>query len=243
MQSEYISNADIHPLLQTIFPYTILHSYSETHLLIKVLCSDFINAPIQNWTHNRPPDMIRCSDIAQYITISNKPVEPVFFLSFNASKCKFDVLDGIHRYSALLLLHNHPIMQSTVIINIRFNATDEEIYGVFKSVNKSCPVSELYIRDTPKDKRDAVEALTTKWIERYKIHFSSSVKPQRPNTNRDKFMDLLSEIWDTHGLTQETAPRLEEIIQIENTRKADLHASISEKIRQKCEMSGCWLFI
>ena len=202
-----------------------------------------MNAPVKNWQYNRPPDMIRCSDIAQYITISNKPVEPVFFLSFNAKTCTFDVLDGIHRYSALRIIQEHNIMQSSVLLNIRFNATDGELIEVFKSLNKSSPVPELYVRDTAKDKRDAVEALTAKWMSQYKNHFSSSTKPQKPNTNRDRFIDLLSDLWDTHEL--ETGAQLEKMIEMENTRirMESSNYTISEKNKQKCEISGCWLFV
>ena len=255
MEINSIPMNSIQQLLHSIFPsHTILHFYTPSHVFIKTSQKDFVGAPVQNWKYNRPPDMIRCEEIAHYIENSHKPLETVFYLSYNAKCTTFDVLDGIHRYKALQIIEKnrnlkHDMMefitydsnQSIILLNIRFNATDGELVDIFQALNNVNPVPDLYVRDTAKDKKDAIEAITAKWMGLYKAHFSPSVKPQKPNINRDRFMDLLCELWDMYGLEMEV--QLEKIVETENTRKRLEPGKISEKTRQKCELSGCWLFV
>ena len=255
--SEYLRESDIPAQLHLAFPsHTLLHTYHKTHVVIKASLIDFLAAPIQNWEYNRPPDMARCEDIAVYHKA--KPVETLFYLAYQPNKGKkgaYVVLDGIHRYTALKMIHHsHPYLDLItpaesypVLLNIRFNAFDEELMGFFKSINKANPVPDLYLRDAAKDKRDAIEALTAQWMTAYKIHFSTAARPIRPNANRDRFMDLLGCIWDKHRLAQETAPRLGEQLNAMNERVRNEvlvdAEEYSEKVRQKCESTGCWLFV
>ena len=68
---DFIPNNIIQKVMKTFMPTTeILHSYSERHFIIKIKISDLLNASITNWKYNRPPDMIRCSDISKYIYLS-----------------------------------------------------------------------------------------------------------------------------------------------------------------------------
>ena len=63
--------------------YQIVKEYNSYHKIIKVKISDLLSIPIKNWKYNRPPDLIRCDDIARYIYKSKNPLETVIFLSFN----------------------------------------------------------------------------------------------------------------------------------------------------------------
>jgi len=249
----------IQQLLHSIFPsHTILHFYTPSHVFIKTSQKDFVEAPVQNWKYNRPPDMIRCEEIAHYIENSHKPLETVFYLSYNAKCTTFDVLDGIHRYKALQIIEKnrnlkHDMMdfitndsnQSIILLNIRFNATDGELVDIFQALNNVNPVPDLYVRDTAKDKKDAIEAVVLNWTKRFKAHFSAATKPKRPNVNRDRFMDLLSEVWDKYQLTQETALQLQEKIETANERVRNemIGEDVNANMREKCEVTGCWLFM
>ena len=68
---EFIPNNIINNLLMIIMPTSeIIHSYSDRHMIIKIKISDLLESPISNWKYNRPPDQIRCADIAKYIYLS-----------------------------------------------------------------------------------------------------------------------------------------------------------------------------
>lgn len=255
MQStEYIAHSAIAPLLHATFPtHIVLHAYSATHLLLKAPITEFTSAPIDNWEYNRPPDLIRAADIAHHYNTSTK-METVFYLTYDAKQKKFKILDGIHRYRALLILKNEPVDYITglmaikaphpLLLNIRFNAPISELIEVFQSLNKANPVPDLYVRDTAKDKRDAIEALTAKWMKDYSAHFSSAAKPNKPNVNRDRFMEFLDAVWEKHELALETKERLEQLVNAANERiRAEPELNLKPAVRDKCAATGCWLFV
>jgi hypothetical protein len=277
-KSEYLTDLQIRATMKKLLPsHQIVHSYSPTHHILKITLKDLLIAPIENWMYNRPPDMVRAADIAQYMTMFKKPMDSMFFFAYNTRHNRFDVIDGIHRFKALKMMYTvqaesktedtveedllSGFIESTtlpyevILINVRFNESDGNIIDLFKSLNKSCPVPELYLRDSAKDKKEAIEALVAKWMEGgYKPHFSPSKDPARPNTSRDRMIDALDLIWDKYELTYETAAKLEELLEAANAAVKELieepagrkQLSILPhqlKMVEKCEMTGLYLFL
>jgi hypothetical protein len=188
----------------------------------------------------------------------------MFYLSFNNKKRAFDVIDGIHRYTSLKIIkeqNSKPLdlltpsefgtnndakwlYDSYIIANIRINASDSELIDLFKSLNKSNPIPELYIRDTNKDKREIIESIANNWQVKYKSHFSSNAKPNKPNVNRDRFIDLLDALYDKFYITEENKGKLEQILDKINTKILfNIPRKLSQNIKEKCSTTGCWLFI
>jgi len=264
-KSEFIPNNIINVLLSIIMPSSeIIHSYSERHMLIKIKINDLLNAPITNWKYNRPPDQIRCADIAKYIYLSKKPLDTMLYLSFNNNTQSFDVVDGIHRYTSLKILKENNskplnlidhcdygsnndavwLYQSYIILNIRFNAIESELIELFKNLNKSTPISDLYIRDFVKEKREIIENVANNWQVKYKSHFSSNNKPNKPNINRDRFIDLLQEIYLKYNINEDNKHLLEQVLDRANWEISNnIPLKLSETILEKCKSTGCWLFI
>ena len=263
--NEYLPINIIDTLINIIFnSIKILHEYSPYHKIIKVKITDLLFAPITNWQYNRPADLVRCNDIARYIYNSKKCVDTMFYLSFNNKKRSFDVIDGIHRFTSLKIIKEHNskpldlltpcefgnncdakwLYDSYIIAGIRINASDSELIDLFKSLNKSNPIPELYIRDTNKDKRDIIETIANNWQIKYKSHFSSNSKPNKPNINRDRFIDLLDILYDKFHITEENKIKLEQILDKTNTNILyNLPRKLSQNTKEKCSISGCWLFI
>jgi len=261
-ESDYISAHHIPSLLQTAFPScVILHSYSVQHLIIKVSIMDLLHAPITNWQYNRPADITRSMDIARFIYHTKKPVDTMVYLSLNHKTKAFDVIDGIHRYTALKQIKEQTseidfitpnefggdlkwLYDSYIVLNVRINATDGELIELFQSLNKSNPVPELYMRDVKKDKKECIERVCQLWQSQYKLHFSPKNKPNRPNINRDRFTDVLDAVYDNYHITDETKDRLEQLLDnMNNHISQNIPAKLSKTIREKCELTGCWLFI
>jgi len=241
-----------------------LHSYSSYHKIIKIKISDLLSAKITNWKYNRPPDLTRCFDIARYIYLSKNIIDTMLYLSFNNINQSFEIIDGIHRYTSLKIIKNENskqldlltpsefgnnndakwIYDSYIILNIRINTTEGELIELFKSLNKSNPIPDLYIRDINKDKREIIEAVSNNWQIKYKLHFSSNNKPNKPNINRDRFIDLLEKIFDKYNITNENKQLLDELLQRTNTNILyNLPKKLSNTIKEKCIASGLWLFI
>lgn len=264
--SEFIPNNIIQTVLTTLMPTTkIIHIYSERHFIIKIKINDLLSASITNWTYNRPPDMVRCNDISKYIYLSKSPVDTMLYLNFNNKTKSFDVIDGIHRYTSLKIIKDNNsnssldfitpgdygnnndagwLYESHIILNIRFNSTEGELIELFKTLNKSTPIPDLYIRDVVKEKRDIIENLANKWQTKYKAHFSSNNKPNKPNINRDRFIDLLEQIYNKYNINENNKNLLEEVVERANWNiSVNIPLRLSETIVKKCKDSGCWLFI
>ena len=260
-QKETIPTDIISSVLRASFPHHILaHAYSAQHQIIKMTIHDLIQGNyITNWVHNRPPDQERCEDIAKYIDASKKPVDTMMYVCLNHKKQKYDMIDGIHRYTALSILFEQSkhvdlitneygdlsqLMNSMILLNVRMNATEGEKTDLFLSLNKSNPVSELYLRNPAKEKQDCIEEIVKSWQTEYKSHFSSTNKPNRPNTNRDRFMDILSEVYDRLKLTQETTAKLGETIhRVNQMISHNIPKQTSTEMQKKCKETGCWIFL
>lgn len=265
---EFIPISIINTLLNSTFEsLEIIHQYSDKHFIVKIKITDLLKGPIKNWEYNRPPDVIRCVNIAKYIYNSCKPLDTMMHLSFNNKNKSFDMLDGIHRFNAIKIIYENNskpldllspsdfgnnlsanwLYESYVILNIRFNATQGENIEVFQSLNKSSPVPELYIRDYEKERRETIESIANDWQIRYSSHFVATQKPNRPNINRDRFVELLDFLYEKHNIV-EGKKVLSHLVETANwnittnpPKKSSLKLTLS--IIEKCQKTGCWLFI
>ena len=263
---DYISCDIITELMKSVMPSTeVVHSYTSCHKIIKVKISELLVAPIVNWQYNRPPDLTRCNDIARYHFFSKNIPDNMLYFSFNNKDKKFNVIDGIHRYTSLKIIkeqNSKPLdmitpgefgndndakwlYESYIIINIRFNATEGELIELFKALNKSAPIPELYIKDVKNEKRHIIETLANSWQIKYKEHFSSNNKPTKPNVNRDRFIDLLETLYDKHNINEENKSMLEQLLDDLNFQisHSPLPKGLTQNAQDKCAKSGCWLFI
>lgn len=259
----------------------LLHSFSQNHLLFKIQIKDILNAPINNWEYNRPPDMARCPDIARYFYNSKKSIDTMIYLTYKNIPDYFEVLDGIHRLTALKLIQsenskiqsvsNEPasnqndannadnefslnefgsnndaswLYNQYLLVNIRFNSVLGDLIEIFKTLNKSQTVPDIYIRDVAKEKRDIIDTIANDWQIRFSKHFSSSANPIMGHTNRNKFVDLLDKIYDKYKIDETKVKKFKKILNDANTNISQMIPSkISIDIRAKCRETGCYLFL
>ncbi len=264
-KTEFIPS-NIIPIVMKHFFHSseLILAYNDNHAIYKIMIKDLLVSSVKNWEYNRPPDMVRCPDIARYIYNSKKPIDTMLYLSFNNGKEIFEVIDGIHRITALKiiqeenskpldLLEQHEfgsgndaswLYNQYMLVNIRFNSTLGELIEVFKNLNKSQTVPDLYIRDQVKEKRDIIDAIANEWIVKYKKHFSSSSNPINGNTNRNKFINLLDKMYDKHKIDESNSDTFRKILDDANryiSTIIPLKASID--VRVKCKETGCYLFL
>jgi hypothetical protein len=263
--SEFIPASQIEALINHHFPSAeLVLLYSEIHRIYKIKIRDLLVGPIKNWSYNRPPDGARCPDIARYIYNSKRPMDTMLYLSFDNLKDVFEVLDGIHRLTALKLIkeeNSKPLDLLTcgefgsnndanwlydqyLLVNIRFNAGLGELIEVFQSLNKSQVVPDLYIKDSSKEKREIIDAIANEWYVKYKRHFSSSVNPHIGNTNRNRFVDLLDKVYDKHKIDESSANNLRQLLEEANRKIGEnIPSKVSVDTRLKCKESECYLFL
>lgn len=269
--SEFIPLSLIQSILHHHFGSTSekIHTFAENHLLLRIKIRDILNAPINNWSYNRPPDMSRCPDIARYIYNSKKPIDTMIYLTYMNKTDTFEVLDGIHRLTALRIIQTenskpldfitpknegeyefgsnndaHWLYNQYLLVNIRFNAVLGDLIEIFKTLNKSQAVPDIYIRDVAKEKRDIIEAVANNWQIRYKKHFSSSANPIVGNTNRHKFIDLLDIIYDKYKIDETKVDYFKQLLEEANKKiSLNIPLKFSVDVRLKCRESGCFLFL
>lgn len=263
---EFIPSTAISVVMNYYFmdDYVVLHCFNQNHILCKIKIKKMLNTPITNWKYNRPPDLVRCQDIALYMYNSKTSVDTMFHLSFNNLKSQFEILDGIHRYTALQMIYKENakpldllsggelgsgndakwLFETQIIVNIRFNASEGELIETFKNLNKCQAVPDLYIRDFEKERRQTIEAIANDWQIRYKKHFSSSDKPITGNINRNKFVELLDYLYTKHNIEQKGEEYFKKILEDANQSISNnIPKKVTGDMRFKCNESGCYLFL
>lgn len=228
------------------------HSHAVYLIEIKYLLNEFV----ENWKHNRDPDMARIPIIVEKIYNKRNPIETMFYLSFNHKTEKFYVLDGIHRITALKLIKQENLTKlgvnanllfnQHVLVNIRFNFTHGDLCNAFEDLNSCRPVPELYMgkqeeEQEEENKGKIIKNIANDWYHKYKKHFSSSSKPNTGNTNRDKFVDLLDKLYDKHQCKNEN--KLREILDLTNEDLSLDNPKVSIDALYKCKETGCYLFL
>ena len=235
----------------------LLLNQSHSHAVYLIQIKYLLNDSVENWIHNRDPDMARIPIIAEAIYNKQNPIETMFYLSFNKENEKFDVLDGIHRLTALKLIKeenltkfrgedSNLLFNQYVLVNIRFNFTYGDLCNAFENLNSCRPVPELYMgkqeeEQEEKNKVKIINNMANDWYHKYKKHFSSSSKPNTGNTNRDKFVDLLDKLYDKHECKDENT--LRDILDNANKDLSLNNPKVSIDALYKCKETGCYLFL
>jgi hypothetical protein len=269
---EFIPVHLIPQIIRHHFPSVdIIHTFADNHYLVKIRISDVLNASIHNWSYNRPPDMNRCPDIARYTYNSKKPIDTMISLTYKNTTDSFEVLDGIHRLTSLKIIKYensktrpldfitpsvegdfefgsnndaHWLFNQHLLVNIRFNSVLGDLIEIFKTLNKSQAVPDIYIRDVTREKKEIIETIANDWQIRYKKHFSSSASPISGNTNRHKFIDLLDIIYDKYKIDETNSDKFKQLLEEANARMSlNVPSKTTIDTRLKCRDTGCYLFL
>jgi hypothetical protein len=165
-----------------------------------------------------------------------------------------EIYDGIHRMTAISEYIKQfedqqnircPLRDTIVIISIKINPTPGEVHDAFIFINKSVPVSKLYLED--RARRDVVEIVVKKWQDKYKNHFKSTSRTYIPNINRDTFMDIVGELYDHYDISGDKK-KLGKLLNKINEYMSSIDVlpttpPISEKALNKCKETGCYIFL
>ena len=231
----------------------LLLNQSHSHAVYLIQIKYLLNDSVENWIHNRDPDLARIPIIAEDIYNKKNPIETMFYLSFNKENEKFDILDGIHRLTALKLIKeenltkfrgedSNLLFNQYVLVNIRFNFTYGDLCNAFQNLNEARPVPELYMgKQEEENKGKIIKNIANEWCHKYKKHFSSSSKPNTGNTNRDKFVDLLDKLYNKHQCKDEN--KLRDILDNANEDLSLNNPKVSIDALYKCKETGCYLFL
>lgn len=209
-----------------------------------------LSLDIQNWRKNRPPDISRISDIIKTLKKQDYLDGFIYLFSKNGEEGPYYCYDGIHRFLALKKLHEEdPGYNHRIFVHLYDNYDEENIENKFKQINKCVPVPEIYTESSLNlDIKTKVEFVVKKCYKKYRKHFSPSKRPSRPNENRDKMMDKITDFIRDNNLnykfTKEKLYKIcvEDLNQIMKSKYFE-HSKLTSKQREKCIYNNCYLFI
>lgn len=192
----------------------------------------FKTLDVKQWKFNRPPDFTRIPEIRDWMSQFRRMdgLLNLAYISGEGLVC----FEGNHRRLALEGL------DIPVLVDIVWNATDETINHEFRRLNKAVSVPDLYVADTSASLRVELEDAVAEFRKRYSSMESNSGRPQRPNYNRDKLTDEFTRLHKEVMIPVDEL--MTRIYALNDTYASKDKSKLTEKIRQKCEASGLWLF-
>lgn len=234
--------------------YPVIHEYDKHKKLIKLTIGQLLELPIENWKHNRPPDEFRVAEIEEYITEPDNEILQPLYIHYNSKIGIYEVLDGIHRYSAMKNVKDIlPISDKLVFVHLFVDLTYGNLIDIFQNLNKTLPVPELYMSSAEDNlnQKLIIQEVVNEWKNKYKGHFSNSNNYTSPNINDTSFTNILCELYTSHTVRNK-AKLLQLIERANNNIKAYIIANVpskeipikfSDKQKKKCFDSGCYLFL
>lgn len=240
--------------------YPAIHEYDDDHRLIKLTVGQLLELPMENWKHNRPPDEVRFAEIEAFIQKRTNEILQPFYINYNSKTGIYEVVDGIHRYSAIKAVKDPNILgkivDKIVFVHLFIDLEHGSLLTIFNNLNKTVPLPELYIGHTVQTsheniiKKEIIQEVAEEWQRKYRSHFSDSTSYQIPNILRDSFINILDELYTSH--TVRNKAKLLELLEIANNKIKEyvlsdvkdkrLPKKISEQQKQKCSKTGCYLF-
>lgn len=192
----------------------------------------FRTLDVKPWKYNRPPDMTRIPEIHDWMKEFGR-MDGVLNLAYIQGE-GLVCFEGNHRRLAL------DGLDIPVFVDIVWDATHESLAHEFRRLNKSVCVPDLYVAETSATLRLELEDAVAEFRKKYSSMESTSGRPQRPNYNRDRLTDEITRL--QKELVVPVGELMSRIYALNEYYAGNDKSKLTEKMRQKCQASGLWLF-
>jgi hypothetical protein len=193
----------------------------------------FAKLKIKMWKYNRPLDEERVREIRQWIDESKRVDGQIYLACIDGELVCYE---SNHRREAL----NGVEGVHLIIVDILWDATDEDVKKEFQRLNKAVSVPELYVADVPTVSEAELRPVVEEFCDRFKSHRSSSNRCNKPNFIRDNVMDQFYRLCNELQI----GPRelMERIARYNTTLLTRDKSKLSPTVIKKCTESGLWIF-
>ena len=195
------------------------------------------------WSENRPPDMLRVSEIKEYIK-KNDNVDGILYFA-NILNEGLVCYEGEHRRQALKSLEKN----YKIFVNIVENPHIDYLRNKFISLNKCVPVTELYLNNQShkctQNHLELIESITKYYCKKWKTHRKTNPNPNRPNFNKEMLKQKIFNISETYIKNNETKEQIIDCVDRFNLKiKSNINMiNCTRTMINKCNVSGCYLFL
>jgi hypothetical protein len=146
------------------------------------------------------------------------------------------------------------LLNINIIAQINFISTNVELIKLRDDINSSRPMEIIRRPTQPEpdvEKYKNINEIADEYIHRYKKCFADSCDENylrsKRKSNRDKFVRLLSNLYDKYNIDRENIGKLKSRLQIANDKiKKELEEnkiSCNQTIKDICHDIGCYLFL
>ena len=195
----------------------------------------FNSLPIESWKYNRRPDAGRVQQINEFMKDSKRADGMIYLACIDN---KLVCYESNHRREALKT--DMPPDMSQILVDVLWNATDEQVKQEFFRLNKAISVPELYVDSSAEESVATVLAAVDAFCAKYPKARSASGRPNRPSYNRDTFtQEFVRVMKELHISPDELLLRLDRLNLEMRTRPI---GRMTVKCAAKCNAAGLWLF-
>lgn len=224
-----------------------LSSPDELHQMCLIPFDVFAKMPIRRWKHNRPADKERVAEICEFMRASKRVDGLIYLAGIGQDLVCYE---SNHRREALEGIARDGIADfRPILVDVIWNASDELITTEFFRLNKAVSVPDLYIAPTDVgdgvginayDRVQQLIAARDLFCSKYSAVKVTTNNPHRPNFNSDKLLDDLARVSNSNKIS---IPEMMSRLDLLNAKLARSdHSKLAQKVINKCEKSGCWLF-
>lgn len=143
---------------------------------------------------------------------------------------------------------------SDLIVHCTFHSIERELEEIRENINCSQPMPMVLQNDrtaSDLEKISIINNIATEWQNKYKRNFADSDNDTYlrtiASTNRNKFIKLLASAYDKHSIDVNKINILRQLLNHANEYAKERVLSgiikCNDKIKQRCQESGCYLFI
>lgn len=213
----------------------VSHQDQGKHTVYWMTYDEFAGLPIKKWKKNRPCYEERVTYIRNGI-LERKRVDGMIYVA--SIDGELVCYESNHRREALKGLEGKGI--HNILVDVLWDATDEEVEQEFRRINDAASVSDLYVEPNPTITVEELRPVVDEFCNRFKPHLKPSTRPQRPDFSRDM---IERQFYDACKELQIKPTELIERIARLNTRMTERDKSkLSAKVIEKCTKTGLWLF-
>lgn len=200
----------------------------------------------KTWSRNRDPDMGRVREMVEYYQTGGYIPRMIHLAEIKGEGMV--CYDGNHRKEVFNICKEDDD-ELVCIVDVIFDATQNEVYRAFNNVNKSVQLPAIYIEESSdnNDVKADIVKLVRQYETKYKSFLSTSARCHSPNFNRDSFTDNIYNIYKSFCnlvSIQEIGNLLDKLNnEYAQGRMCRPHSQHKQSILEKCKKHNMWLFI